>query len=158
MRNRPGITLIRMLCIVLATAVVAVGSTLAVQYWLRGRDISKIAAEESFEGVTQKFEDPMTCVDAYYRAIVKCDHRQYQFCVVNPLPVSNFLAKAVACAKTMKEGGFKRYREPVRGRTDFKEIRGFRGADVFAISPWTREEVRYSVISQGQSWKIVEEK
>lgn len=158
MENRPGITLIRMLCVILGTAIIAVGSTLIVQYWLNNRNSSKIATEESFEGVTQKFEDPMTCVDAYYRAIVRCDHRQYQFCVMNPLAVSNFLAKAGECAKRMKENGFKRYREPVRGRTDFKDIRGVRGADVFAISPWTREEVRYSVISQGQSWKIVEEK
>lgn len=159
MKNRlSGFTLIELLLVILITAVLAVGSTLLVQRWLSSDGTTKIAAEQSFDGVIQRFEDPMTCVDTYYQAVVKCDHRQYQFCVLKPLAVSNFLAKAGECSLMMKKNGFKRYREPVRGRTDFKDVQGARGADVFAISPWTREEMRYSVISQGQSWKIVEEK
>lgn len=156
--RQSGFTLIEILVVVLTTAIIAVVSTLLIQHWLRNDDTSKIAPEKAVGGIVQRFEDPMTCVDMYYRSVVKCDHRQYQFCVMSPLTVSNFLAKAGECAKEMKKNGFKRYMEPVRGRTDFKMIKGIKGADVFAISPWTREEVRYSVIAQGQSWKIIEEK
>ena len=152
-----GFTLIEVMVVVLVSAVLVTGFIL-VQRWLNSRGITKIAEEQIFEGAIQRFEDPMTCVDAYYRAVVKCNHLQYQFCVLKPLAVSNFRAKAEDCSQMMKENGFKPCREPVRGRTDFKDKQGVRSADVFAISPWTRDEVRYTVILQGQSWKIAEEK
>lgn len=159
MKNcRSGITVVGLIWTLVAVIVLFGGIWFAVSRFLRSDGVSEISAEEKVEGAIQKFEDPLTCVDAYYRAVVRRDHHQYQFCVMEPLSGSNFVAKVSGIVGEREKDGFKPIREPVRGRTDYKDFNGVKGVDVFAISPWTGKEARYTVLTQGQSWKIAEEK
>lgn len=110
------------------------------------------------DGTVAIFPDPAVCVDMYYKAVCSGDHRQYQYCVIEPLDKKTFAKKAIALKEEMEKKGICIVKEPVRGRSKIVEKNGLKGATVFAVSPWTEKEEKYAVVAQGQSWKIIKEK
>ena len=111
------------------------------------------------DGIAQEFSEPMDCVDYYYDAVMKCNHEQYQFCVLDPLSPDEFRKKVNKRLEEMRKHGIKQIERPVKGRSEkFKEIKGFKSVQVKAMSPWTHKEETYIVIEQGQSWRMVKEK
>ena len=133
------------------------GGAVAVVMW-KDRDKVEIVDKPDKDGVIQAPSDPMTCVDLYYKAVLSQNHKQYQHCVMEPLGLDGFHEKVKMRISEMEKNGLKRVEQPVRGRTNYKEIKGVKGAVVFSISPWTGKEEKYNVVSQGQGWKIVEER
>jgi len=133
---------------------IGVGGTVLYLKW----SDHKIVPTVDVDGVVRIFPDPMNCVDYYYKAVLDVNHAQYQFCVYDPNKIETFEKKAKELVAEMGKKGLKRVSAPVKGRTDYKEINGTKGAEVVSISPWSGKEERYIVVSQGQSWKIVKEK
>lgn len=117
-----------------------------------------IGVERGSDGVVSTFTDPAVCVDVYYQAVCSANHRQYQYCVIEPLDKRDFEEKANALKAEMEKRGICIVKEPVRGRSKIVEKNGLKGSTVFAVSPWTGKEEKYAVAAQGQSWKIVKEK
>lgn len=110
-------------------------------------------------GIAMEFGDAMDCVDYYYKAIMKCNHDQYQFCVLDPIPIEEFRERVSKRLEEVRKQGVKQYERPVKGRSaKFKEVKGIKGVHVKAISPWTNKEETYLVVEQAQSWRIVKEK
>ena len=110
------------------------------------------------DGTVAIFPDPAVCVDMYYKAVCTANHRQYQYCVIEPLDKRDFEEKSNALKVEMEKRGICIVEELVRGRSKIVEKNGLKGAAVFAVSPWTGKEEKYAVVAQGQSWKIIEEK
>lgn len=105
------------------------------------------------------FEEPMRCVDAYYRSITTANYKQYQFCVMKPVAIKEFESKTGKLLAEMKEKGRYPDVQPVRKRDKDTVKKGsYEGVKVVAISPWSSKEENYVVVKQGSSWKIVEEK
>ena len=110
------------------------------------------------DGTVAIFPDPAVCVHWYYQAVCTANHRQYQYCVIEPLDKRDFEEKSNALKVEMEKRGICIVEEPVRGRSKIVEKNGLKGATVFAVSPWTGKEEKYAVVAQGQSWKIIKEK
>ena len=131
--------------------------------WLRGkwpRDVKRLGPDiTDDDGIVQNPEDPMRCVDLYYKAVINGNYKQYQFCVREPMSVDQFNARVKSRSEVMRKSGLKQVKEPVRGRTTYKEIQGARRTTVFAISPWTNtyKEEKYVVVEVGQGWRIDKE-
>lgn len=96
----------------------------------------------------------LECVDLYYGAVRTGNHRQYQVCLENPLPIADFQRKYSARVESLEKNGFIWDIAPVK-----KGVPGIKGNPdkVWATSPWTGEEETYKVVKKGQYWRIVEE-
>ena len=114
--------------------------------------------ERELDGVVSTFPDPMVCVDEYYKAVCSGNHRQYQYCVMEPLDKQTFGKKVGTRKESMEKQGIDFVKEPVRGRSKIVEKKGVKASAVTAVSPWTGKEEEYHVVEHGQSWRIVEEK
>lgn len=97
----------------------------------------------------------LECVDLYYGAVRTGNHKQYQVCLEDPLPIADFQRKYTARVESLKKNGFIWDIAPVK-----KGIPGIKGNPdkVWATSPWTGEEETYMVVKKGQYWRIVEER
>lgn len=148
-------------CIVLGIVVVICSLALfAVGYYLGWKGSSTyVPPPVTKDGIAQEFSEPMDCVNYYYDAVMKCNHEQYQFCVLDPLSPEEFRKKVNKRLEEMRKHGIKQIERPVKGRSaKFKESKGSKSAQVKAMSPWTHKEETYIVIEQGQSWRMVKEK
>ena len=110
------------------------------------------------DGSVSIFPDPAICVAMYYQAVCSGNHRQYQYCVMEPLDKQTFGKKVGALKESMEKKGIDFVKEPVRGRSKIVEKKGVKASTVTAVSPWTGKEKEYHVVEHGQSWRIVEEK
>lgn len=119
---------------------------------------TSVVVRRGSDGAVQTFPDPAVCVHWYYQAVCTANHRQYQYCVIEPLDKRDFEEKSNALKVEMEKRGICIVEEPVRGRSQIVEKNGLKGATVFAVSPWTGKEEKYAVVAQGQSWQIIEEK
>ena len=108
-------------------------------------------------GIVQNTKDPMRCVDLYYKAVIDGNYSQYQFCVLEPMPIDQFNTRVKSRLEAMQKSGLIRVETPVKGRTEFKKVMGKRGTAVFAISPWTNKEESFVVVEEGQGWRIAKE-
>lgn len=135
--------------LLLAGGGLGAGGTYAVIKW----NETRIAPAR--EGV---FSDPMQCVHEYYMAVCSANHRQYQYCVLEPLDKQAFEKNAVARKEKREESGIDICQVPVRGRSHILEKGGHKYAYVYAVSPLTGKEETYLVVEHGKSWRIVEEK
>lgn len=126
--------------------------------WKDRQDRPPIEGTVIINGRAEKFGDPMDCVGYYYKAVMECNHEQYQVCVYEPLSRVDFEKKANNRLEEMRKHGIRRTEMPVKGRSaKIRERKGFESVEVKAISPWTNKEETYLVIKQGQSWKIHKE-
>ena len=129
----------------------------AVVFW-KDRDKQALKPDAADEnGLVQNAGDPMRCVDLYYNAVLDGNHKQYQFCTLEPMAMDRFPKMVNEHKEKMLKSGLDRVAQPVRGRTEIKKVKGSRGAVVFAISPWTNKEEKFEVVEVGQGWRIVKE-
>ena len=138
--------------VILLVVIVALAS-LVVWLWPKQQEIVSpqvdVVARIKYPGGS------LECVDLYYGAVRRGDHQQYQVCLCNPVDSSEFGKKVAARHGQMKSSGFIWDVAPVKNGEP-----GIKGMPdkVWATSPWTGREEIYSVVKQGQYWKIVEER
>ena len=146
---------IKMKNIVILSAAVVVLAALGVCVWLWPKQQEIVSPQVDVVARIRYPGGSLECVDLYYGAVRRGDHRQYQVCLCNPVGSSEFDKRVAERSGQMKASGFMWDVAPVK-----KGEPGIKGVPdkVWATSPWTDREEEYSVVKQGQYWKIVEER